>query len=61
MNEDEEILTYAVDIPDSNLSPNYEQVFINVGIFTTREEAIRFAQDHYGADENGTINLITKF
>jgi hypothetical protein len=31
------------------------------GEFDTREEAIEYAQDVWGADEHGDINLITEY
>ena len=47
-------LPYAVDIPQID-----KEEFLNVGYFATKEEAVEFCKEKYGA-ENGTINLISK-
>ena len=53
---------YAVDVPPSypNNRGEYDE-WINVEYFETREEAIKFAQYHFGADEEGKICLISNF
>ena len=43
---------YSVDLPDHN-------GLINYGDFDTREEAIKYAQEHFGADENGCVCLVS--
>jgi hypothetical protein len=41
--------------------PNYgdSETWVNVKMFDTKDEAIEFAQDRYGADENGMVLLVT--
>jgi len=53
LSEDDE-LRFAVDIPKSD-SEEWECV----DYFYTKEEAIQFAKEKFGADENGHINLIS--
>ncbi len=48
-------LKYAVDIPNI-----YSDNWDNVSYFETKEEAINFCKEKYGADEKGRINLITE-
>lgn len=48
--------TYAVDIPIIS-SEDWE----NVAYFDTREEAVTFVQQRFGADENGCICLVSEF
>ena len=51
---------YAVDIPQTfNGDPIDE--WKNVEYFKTKEEAINFAQEHFGADENGMVCIISNF
>lgn len=51
---------YAVDIPNCNkLEDDYEHEWFNVDYFETKEEAIKYCQDKFGADEEGRINLIS--
>lgn len=52
--------TYYVDIPDVNCWRSSEGYWANVGTFDTREEALVFAQNCFGADEEGKIQLITE-
>ncbi len=60
--EDMEECRYAVDVPPSypDKQGSFEE-WINVDYFKTKEEAIKFAQEHFGADENGMICLISNF
>ena len=46
---------YFVDIP--TFSSEY---WNNVATFDTREEAIKFVQENFGADENGKVCLVTE-
>lgn len=51
--------TYFVDIPkvDGNGKPSEE--WYNVESFKTEKEAIEYAQKYFGANEEGSINLIS--
>ena len=48
---------FFVDVPDSD--PDAD-TFVNVTSFKTKEEALKFVQEKYGADENGMISLISQ-
>lgn len=50
-----EKIKYYVDIPNA-LSDEW----INIKTFDTKEEAIKFAQEIFGADENGLISIISE-
>lgn len=50
---------YYVDIPSLECVDNPDGAWKNVATFKTREEALKFAQEHFGADENGTVKLVT--
>ena len=51
---------FYVDIPkEDNIDQFSEGEFLNVAQFETREEAIAFAKEHFGADDNGMISLVT--
>lgn len=58
---DPEIFKAAVDIPkvDDDGTPSDE--WYCVDYFKTKEEAIKYAQEHFGADENGMVSLISTF
>lgn len=45
---------YYVDIPQLS-----SEEWINVETFPTYEEALKYAQEHFGADSNGCVCLIT--
>lgn len=47
-------MKYAVDIPQLD-----REEWINVNYFSTKKEAIKYAQEHFGADDKGRINLIS--
>jgi hypothetical protein len=47
-------MQYAVDIP-----PYQGDEWVTVEYFETKKEAIEFAQDRFGADKKGRINLIS--
>ena len=49
--------TYAIDVPNGY---DPEAAWINYDYFDTREEAIKFARQHFGADENGCICLLNE-
>jgi hypothetical protein len=51
-------MKYAVDVPNSDVSdPN--NVWLAVEYFKTRKEAVKFAQEKYGADKNGKVSLVS--
>jgi hypothetical protein len=52
----EEEPIFWVDIPDIN---DIDGAYANVATFSTKAEAIAFAMEHFGADENGNIQLVT--
>jgi hypothetical protein len=56
---DDEDDCFAVDIPHVNRIESGE--WTNLATFKTREEAIQWAQEHLGADENGMICVISEF
>jgi len=53
---------FAVDVPPSypNRNNSYED-WVNIQTFQTRKEAIAFAMEHFGADKNGLISIISSF
>ncbi len=46
---------YAVDVPISDYDLNEWE---NVCYFKSKEEALKFAQENFGADKNGNVNLV---
>ncbi len=50
---------YYVDIPSIECVNNPDGPYISVAQFATKEEAIAFAQEQFGADENGQIQIVT--
>lgn len=57
---DYEDMRVAVDVPDADsFALDRENYWKNIAYFETREEAIRFCQERFGADEEGRISLIT--
>lgn len=50
---------YWVDIPQKTNIGEDDGAYLNVAEFKTRKEAILFAQEHFGADKNGRISLVT--
>ena len=46
---------FAVDIPQID-----KEEFICVEYFETRKDAIKFAQEKYGADSRGRISLVSQ-
>ena len=51
--------TYYVDIPTEDCIAQPDGEFKNVAQFTNLQEAIKFCQEHFVADENGCISLIS--
>ena len=57
MKKDEVNITemkFAVDIPQAD-----KEEWLDVEYFETKEEAIKFAQEKFGADKNGMVGLIS--
>lgn len=52
--EDQRTVTYYVDIPNSN-----SEEWISIESFKTREEAIAYAIEKFGADVDGNVSLIS--
>jgi hypothetical protein len=50
---------FAVDIPHVSRIDSGE--WTNLATFKTKEEAIQWAQEHLGADEEGRICVISEF
>ena len=51
--------TVYVDIPTLDCVTNDDGAFQPVTTFETRAEAIKFCQEHFGADEQGRVALVT--
>lgn len=51
--------SFAVDIPHVSRIESGE--WTNLATFKTKEEAIKWAQQYLGADENGMICVISEF
>lgn len=52
--EDERTLDFIVDVPDT------DGKWIEVDTFKTKDEAISYAMNKFGADKDGNINLISE-
>lgn len=52
--DDERSITFYVDIPQLD-----SEEWLNVETFKTRHEAIEFAKERFGADENGMVRLVS--
>ena len=48
---------YAIDVPNGY---DPESAWINYNCFETKEEAVKVAMHHFGADENGCICLLSE-
>jgi hypothetical protein len=46
---------FFVDLPTSD-----REYWSNVGTFDTKEEALKFVQENYGADQNGKVCLVSE-
>lgn len=53
-------IAYAVDIPQCFNGDPIDEWYC-VDYFKTKEEAIKYAQEHFGADENGCVCLVSSF
>jgi hypothetical protein len=56
---EEEFNNYYVDLPSIDGIGNPDCPMIAVDNFPTREEAIAFAREHFGADDEGRICLVS--
>lgn len=57
---EQELNNFYVDVPPS--TPDGEDgygTWINIDSFKTRQEAIDFAKEHFGADDEGKVSLIS--
>lgn len=52
-------LRVRVDVPLKSGVNNPDESWTGVAGFSTREEAIRFTQEHFGADDQGRVCLVT--
>lgn len=50
-------LKFAIDIPNSS---NFEEAWVNVDYFESREKAIQFARQLFGADAEGKICVVSE-
>ena len=50
---------FYVDIPTEECVNNVNGAWKNVAHCSTREEAINFAREHFGADEEGRVCLVS--
>ena len=57
----DEELHFAVDIPKIGEVGTPSEEWYCVDYFKTKQEALQFVQDKFGADENGMISLISNF
>lgn len=55
IDEDDRTVTFYVDIPQEGTDE-----WKNIESFKNREDAIAFAQEKFGADENGMVSLISE-
>ena len=51
---------WYVDIPSPEGVTNDDASFVAIDIFHSREEAIAFCKESWGADEEGRVSLITE-
>jgi hypothetical protein len=51
--------TFYVDIPTRDCINNPDGACENVATFKTRQEAIDFAKEHFGADDEGRFQPVT--
>lgn len=50
-------MTYYIDIPDIN---EHEYPWININTFYSKEKALAYVKEKFGADNEGRICLITE-
>ena len=51
---------FYVDLPTTDCINNDDGSWVEAARFRTREEAISFAQEHFGADAEGKVRLISR-
>lgn len=49
---------YWVDIPTDTTEEDENYSWKNVGKFASRQEAIDYAKEHFGADDEGKVCLV---
>jgi hypothetical protein len=59
--EDDSEIQASVDIPAVGIDGMPTTGWRELATFKTKEEAIQWAQEHLGADENGMICVISEF
>jgi hypothetical protein len=52
-------MSVYVDIPTASCVGDADGSFKNIGTFATRKEAIDFCREHFGADEEGRVSLVS--
>ena len=52
-------MSVYVDIPTTECISNADGPFKHIVTFATRKEAIAFCQEHFGADEQGRVSLVS--
>lgn len=59
--DDEDFRTpiFYVDIPQQ-IDGKLQEEWVNLETFLTRDEAIQYAKEHLGADDNGMISVISQ-
>ncbi len=57
---DERTITFYVDIPKVDGDGKPSQEWYTVESFRTKQDAIDFAKEHFGADDNGMVSLISQ-
>jgi hypothetical protein len=50
--------TFYVDIPTEDCINNPDGAYKNVATFDTKEAAIKWAQEQFGADKQGRVQLV---
>lgn len=59
--DDDSATNFAVDVPPHTIDKFGENPWVNIETFKTRQEALDFVQEYFGADENGMVSLITAY
>ena len=52
-------MSVYVDIPQASCVSDADGSFKSIAEFETRQEAIAFCQEHFGADDQGRVQLVT--
>jgi hypothetical protein len=56
MDENENSVEYSVDLPNPY---DLEAPFIHIGVFKTKEEAVKYIRQFLTCDDEGNANLIS--